>query len=601
MILREVFLSDTAFHSVHVLGFKPARGIVSFRQLFWPYRFWLLLGFFLLLITNAMMLMVPRMINMGVQIIEGKPAALDMLSVLVWLFCLAILGAIIRTFSRRTLFNVGRGIERDLRSLLFYHLSLLSSDFYEKHSVGDLMSHLTNDINNVRLFVGFAVLNFLNLVIIFSGSIPVLISIDGSLAFACLLPFLLVIVSAQMLTGRMFHRVKEYQASLAKLTEHVQENLSGAGVVRVFHQERVEEKKFQKTNVNTYQTALRVAQISVVMFPLTRMMIGLGVAVVLYVGGREVVLGRMSVGDYVEVNARLLQLAWPAISMGFILSVYSQSRASLARLNELFVLRPKIIDGTYSNVPISLIETKNLSVRLGKQAHLALQNVDVQLKHGRVIGVVGQSGSGKSTLVRILSREIVADQGEIFYNNVEGSQWKLEPLHQQIAVVSSEPFLFSASVRDNIAFAKIDASDEEVKDVIEKVGLTEDVAGFADGLAQIIGERGVMLSGGQRQRIALARALLVDAPVLLLDDCLSAVDSVTESKIMKTLREKGKHVCLLIVSHRLSAIRHADEIVVLEKGKIVQRGRHEELLKQEEQLYGALWGIEQLQESLSHE
>ncbi len=582
---------------IHVLGFKPARGAVSFRQLFRPYVLWLLLGFVFLLLTNAMILMVPRIINIGVQIVEGKPASMDMQSVLLWLFCLAILGALARTLSRRTLFNIGRGIERDLRNHLFYHLSLLSSNFYEKHSVGDLMSHLSNDINNVRMFAGFAVLNLLNLVIIFSGSIPILISIDAAVAFACLLPFLLVIASAQMLTGRMFHRVKEYQASLAKLTQHVQENLSGIEVVRVFHQERFEEKKFQKTNQAAYEAAKRVAKITVVMFPLTRMMCGLGVAVALFVGGREVVLGRMSVGDYVEVNARLLQLSWPAISVGFILSIYSQSCASLSRLNELFKQPPQIVDGSYSDAPITLIDTKDLSVRLGQHDHLALKNINVQLSRGRVIGVVGQSGSGKSTLVRILAREILCNEGQIFYNNVAGSQWKLEPLHNQIAVVSSEPFLFSASVRENIAFAKTAASDAEIIDVVEQVGLSDDIAGFPEGLQTVIGERGVMLSGGQRQRVALARALLVKAPVLLLDDCLSAVDSLTESKIVKSLRQKGTDICLLIVSHRLSAIRHADEIVVLEKGQIVQRGRHEELLAQE-QLYSALWGIEQLQKRI---
>jgi ATP-binding cassette, subfamily B, multidrug efflux pump len=590
-------LIDAASHLVHVLGFKPAKGTISFRQLFRPYASWLFLGFIFLLATNAMTLMVPRIINIGVQVIEGKPATMTIESVLIWLFCLAILGALVRTLSRRTLFNVGRGIERDLRSLLFYHLSLLSSNFYEKHSVGNLMSHLTNDINNVRMFAGFAVLNLLNLVIVFSGSVPILIGINAAVAFACLLPFLLVIVSAQMLTGRMFHRAKEYQASIAKLTEHVQENLSGAAVVRVFHQERFEEKKFEKTNQDTYLAAKRVAKITSVMFPLTRMMGGLGIAVAFFVGGREVVLGRMSVGDYVEVNARLLQLSWPAISMGFILSVYSQSCASLSRINDLFEQPPLIIDGSHSDAPISMIETKNLSVRLEQHDRLALKNINVQLKRGRVVGVVGRSGSGKSTLVRILAREILCHQGQIFYNKVEGMQWKLEPLHRQIAVVSSEPFLFSASVRENITFAKIDASDTEIASVAEQVGLTEDIAGLPEGLDTMIGERGVMLSGGQRQRVALARALLVNAPVLLLDDCLSAVDSVTESKIVKTLRKKRDDICLLIVSHRLSAIRHADEIVVLEKGQIVQRGRHEELLGQE-QLYGALWGIEQLQKGI---
>ncbi|MDA0713096.1 MAG: ABC transporter transmembrane domain-containing protein, partial [bacterium] len=305
----------------YVMGFRAVKGQITLLSLFKPYYGQLCLGFIYLLLTNALVLYLPRLINIGIQLIDGEKVGASstlidftsMSQLSLAIVVLSLTAALVRILSRRTLFNVGRYIEADLRQKLFFHLSLLSFDFYKRRSVGDLMNHLTTDINNVRLSSGFATLNIFNVVIIFSGTLPILISINPKLALASMLPFVLVMLASKSLSRRLFDRVKNYQASLSQLTEHVQENLSASQVVRVFHQEENEEKKFSVINEDNYRVAKRLANIRSLMFPFTRMMVGLGLAIALYIGGREIILGTITIGDFVEVNARLLQLSWPAI------------------------------------------------------------------------------------------------------------------------------------------------------------------------------------------------------------------------------------------------------------------------------------------------
>lgn len=588
------------------MGFRAIKGQITLLSLFKPYYGQLCLGFIYLLLTNALVLYLPRLINIGIQLIDGEKVGVssvlvdftNMTQLALAIVILALLAAMVRILSRRTLFNVGRYIEADLRQKLFFHLSLLSFDFYKRRSVGDLMNHMTGDINNVRLSSGFATLNIFNVIIIFSGTLPILISINPKLALASLLPFVLVVIASKSLSKHMFDRVKNYQASLSQLTEHVQENLSASQVVRVFHQEENEEKKFAFTNENNFQVAKRLANIRSLMFPFTRMMVGIGLATALYVGGREIILGTITIGDFVEVNARLLQLSWPAISVGFIWPVFVRSQASIDRINELLQEQPLIIDGNKSLADLQNIRASSLSINFDKR-QLILDQINLELKQSQVLGVVGTSGSGKSTLVRALSREILVQPGQLLYNEIDAGEWNLSDVHRQISVVSSEPFLFSASVKDNMLFASPDASDEDLQRVVDLLNLSDDIASFPDGINTSIGERGAMLSGGQRQRIALARALLSKAKFLLLDDCLSAVDANTESKIVNALHQQKQGLGLLIVSHRLSALRYADEILVLDKGKIVGHGRHNSLLN-ECSLYKSLWKTETIEETIKN-
>ena len=576
-----------------VFGFRVQTTPMRYGQLLSGHKLDLSLGFAFLIIANVIALVVPRLVNTGVKLVElasaqqmtlmGHDFEVSIGPLVSTLFILAIAGALFRTWSRQFIFKIGRNIEKDLRSHLFYHLSLLSLSFYRRHSVGDLMSHLTSDINNVRMVMGFAVLNILNIVILFSATTPILISIDWRIACAVLSPFVLVVVTARLLTAQLFERTKTYQASLSQLTQHIQENLSGAQVIRVFGQEPLEIRKFEKTNEHVFKSAIRLSRIRVVIFPLMRMMGGIGVAITLWVGGMEVASGRMTVGDFVEVTARLLQLTWPAISIGYSISIYNQGKASLDRINTLLKESSDVIDGPYKAEAIHEIEMKD--------------RISFKLKAGEFLGVVGPSGSGKTSFARALLRRTSTPRGTIFFNGIDLVDFNLESLYHHATVVSSEPFLFSTTLRENLLFAKPNTSDEELLKVIEHVGFAPDLLALPDGLDTLVGERGVMLSGGQRQRVALARALIAKPSVLILDDCLSALDAETELHVVKQIKNQFKHGFLIMISHRLSVLKGADEIIVLDRGEVVERGQHAKLIKTGA-LYRALWGVEQLTQSL---
>lgn len=613
---------------VRVRGELPADGGLKFSQIFKPHAKSMVLGMVILVVTNLIMLVLPRLTKEGIDLIEGTE--LDDGSVLQWIsvqptvtavaigiITLAIGGGIFRVLSRIVLFNVGRDVEHDLRRDLFSHLSMLSQTFYMRMPTGDVMSRLTNDLTNVRLMAGFALLNTMNAVIIFAGNLPLLFRIDWRVAIFALLPFPLVMALAQLLAKAMYARTRKNQEALANLTTHVQENLAGQGVVRAFSQQDAERDRFGKTNDEAYAAAMELAVIRLIMFPLMGLMGSLGVAITLYVGGLAVIDGRVTVGDISEFTQRLLMMTWPAIAFGFIVSVYQRGRAGLDRINEILNERPDIVDGDHVAVVEGALRAEGLSVRYPEADRPALQDVNFQLTPGGVLGVVGKSGGGKTTLVRALARMLVVERGELFVDDVDINDWDLRSLASGrgaggIAVVPQDGFLFSATLRENLVFGRPDASDEEVAAALKIADLERDIAAFPKELDTLVGERGVTLSGGQRQRVSLARALLAKPRLLILDDCLSAVDAETEANIVSALRagaylggaERGEEaasaVTLVIISHRLSAVRSAEEILVLEDGAVIERGTHDALLE-EDGRYADLWGRERLLEKLAED
>ena len=577
----------------------------------------------ILVVTNLIMLVLPRLTKEGIDLIEsGQVEGVSVLSrvglsptvltIAVTIIVMAIAGGAFRVLSRIVLFNVGRDVEHDLRRDLFAHLSMLSPTFYMKMSTGDVMSRLTNDLTNVRLMAGFALLNTMNAVIIFAGNLPLLFRIDWVIALFALLPFPLVMALAQLLAKAMYARTRKNQEALAALTTHVQENLSGQTVVRAFSQQDAERARFAQTNDDVYDAAMELAVIRLIMFPLMGLMGSLGVAITLYVGGRAVIDGRVTVGDISEFTQRLLMMTWPAIAFGFIVSVYQRGRAGLDRINEIFAERPDIVDGSHVAVVDGALRAENLTVRYPKAERAALHDVTFRLSKGGVLGVVGKSGGGKTTLVRALSRMLVVERGELYVDDVDINDWDLRSLASGrgaggIAVVPQDGFLFSATLRENLVFGRPDARDDEVEAALTIADLNRDIAAFPEGLDTLVGERGVTLSGGQRQRVSLARALLARPRLLILDDCLSAVDAETESNIVTALRSgdylgaaSTDAVTLVIVSHRLSAVRKAEEILVLEDGAVLERGTHDALLEQDGR-YADLWGRERLLERLKED
>jgi ATP-binding cassette subfamily B multidrug efflux pump len=607
-------LSSAAPTTVH--GLVPEQGRRSMLGLYGPYKAAMSLGVVILLITNGCALLLPSLINESIELIEGSFTGESMLrffgvttpgvgAVVTAIIGLAIVGGLARVASRVVLFNIGRDVEREIRAALFSHLSTLSPTYFGANTTGDLMSRMTNDINNVRLMTGFALLNLFNAAIIFVGTLPLLFRLDVKVALLTLIPFPLVMGAAQILSRTMYKRVRDNQEALGALTGHLQENLAGQQVVRAFSQEEGEQARFAVVNEAAFDASMRLAMIRTVFFPLMGLMSALGIAIALYAGGAAVVEGRLGVGDIVEFNTRLLQLTWPAIAMGFTLSVYQRGRAGLSRINEVFSAQPDVVDGDHGGEVSGRVVADKLTVTYPKAKKPALKDLSFTVEPGQVIGLVGRNASGKSTVVRAVARMLPLAPDTLLIDDVCVTRWKLADLRSKVAVVTDDGFLFSATLRENLTFARPDATDEEVEDVLVTADLARDVAGFPDGLKTIVGERGVTLSGGQKQRVALARALLARPRVLVLDDSLSAVDAETEANIVSALRSGkfgagGAPPTLIVISHRLSAVREADEIVVLEEGEVLERGTHDALLEHNGR-YADLWGREQLLKKLRAE
>jgi ATP-binding cassette subfamily B protein len=604
-----------------VLGASPSPGPRTLAGLFAPHAPTMVRGFFLLLVTNACTLAVPRLVNVGIDLVEGRApgpflGAVPSLAVVVAAtVVLAVVGAVVRTRSRIVLFNTGRDVERLLRRDTFAHLATLSPAYYGGASVGDLMSRVTSDLTNIRLLAGFALLNALNTLLVVVVTVPVVLLLDWRVALWSLIPFPLVIVAAQLVSRTMFRRTKEYQEITGALASTVQESLAGQMVIRALSQESAVEERFAAVNERAYAAAMRLARIRLLMGPLMGLMGSFAIAIALWQGGRAVVAGRMSVGDVVELNTRLLQLTWPMIALGFILSVWQRGKASLARVNEVLAARPDVVDGAAERSGVGAtpglagrLRAHSLTVTVGRDARRVIAGVDLDVAPGSFVGVVGRNGSGKSVLLRAIARQVAVPRGQLFIDDVEVNDWHLLALRRApggIAVVPEDGFLFSATIRENLTFgAAGDVDDAAVDAVVDLVDLRRDIDRFPAGLQTLVGERGVTLSGGQRQRVALGRALLARPSLLLLDDCLSAVDVETERNILASLQHGfvgaagAVRPTIVMVSHRLSALRTADVIVGLADGGIVERGTHDALL-QSSGLYATLWGEEQKKQALA--
>lgn len=587
-----------------VLGRAPASGGQTLGELFRPQAPAMWRGFGWLVLTNLCALTVPRLVSIGVDLVEGRavswplPVAPGLEVVVAGIVLLTIVGAVVRTLSRVVLFNAGRDVEQDLRRRLFGHLGCQSSTFYGRQSIGDLMSRMTNDLTNIRLLSGFALLNALNGLLIVGLTLPVLITIDPIVSLIALTPFPLVIVLSQVVSKRMFQRTRENQDAIGRLSSVVQESLAGQMVVRALSQEDAVVARFVQRSDDVYASSIRLARIRIIMGPLMGLMGSASIGLALWAGGAAVVAGRVTIGDVVEINTRILQLTWPMIAIGFTLSVWQRGKASLVRINEVLDARPDVVDGPHQRAAPRLegrIEVEALGLERGTPPRRVLDDVRLVVAPGAFVGVVGRNGSGKSLLLKAVARQLDADHGVVAVDGVDVRQWDLGALRTApggIGVVPEDGFLFSSTLRENLIFGATEVDDDEVERVVDLVDLRRDVQRMPEGLATVVGERGVTLSGGQRQRVALGRALLAKPAILLLDDSLSAVDVETEQHIIASLRAinaAGNRPTVVMVSHRLSVLRGADAIVGLESGRVVERGTHDELLERGG-LYATLWG-----------
>ena len=566
------------------------------------YRRQYLLGGLCLLGTATLVMWIPWWIREAVRIIEHGGSMGDVTYYALLIIAAALAQGIVRTYSRALIFNAGRNIEYDLRNDLFAHLQKLPPAFYHSQRTGDLMSRVINDISAVRVMLGPGVLNFVNAPVYYLYAVVLMLSMDVRMTLAALAPFPLLMYVARKFRGRILKSSLEVQQQMSVLSSHVQENLSGMHVVKAYAQEDFQTQQFIAFNKDYEIKSMEMAKMRGIVNPIMQGINGLTVLIIIWYGGVRVLRGDLLVADIVAFIAYLNVLAWPTAAFGWMLSLVERGRAAMRRLEEILESKPEIVDDAARVMQSALsegIEFRDVSFAYERQknGHAALEGVGFKLPVGRSVGLVGRVGSGKSTIAQLVPRLFDASSGAILMDGQDIRRLPLGDLRRMIGYVPQEPFLFSTSLKNNLTFGRDQCSAEELARAVKIAKLDRDLQVFPQGLDTIVGERGVTLSGGQKQRATLARALITDPPVLILDDCLSSVDAQTEAEILHELRAILKEKTCLIVSHRISAVKEADEILVLDDGKIIERGSHEELARRGG-VYAELYQQQRLSEEL---
>jgi ATP-binding cassette subfamily B multidrug efflux pump len=506
------------------------------------------------------------------------------------LLAIAIVGGLFRYLMRRILIGASRDIEYDVRNAFYARLQQMPIAYYHARRTGDLMSRATNDLNAVRTMIGPAVMYSTNTILIFVVAIVLMASIDGYLTLVALLPLPFVTICVKYFGGAIHTRFEAIQAQLSDLSAVVQEALSGVRVVRAYNQEPHEIARFRRANDEYVRRNRGLIRLQGLFFPSMTFFLGIGSLLVLWLGSREAIAGRISVGEFVAFNAYLMMLSWPMIAFGWVTNILQRGMASWKRMLEVIDAVPEIDDravtdaGRHAAIH-GAIEVRHLTFHYPGAAHPALEDVSLRIEAGETAAFIGATGSGKSTLIGLLPRLHNPPPGTVFIDGIDVREIPLAVVRRAIGFVPQEPFLFSDTIGDNIAFGvdpdngtdrRPSAGDIAAAAAIAR--LDKDVEAFPNGYDTLVGERGITLSGGQKQRTAIARALMVDPRILVLDDALSAVDTYTEEEILSRLRGVMRARTSLIVSHRVSTVRGADRIFVLDRGRIVERGTHDELV-----------------------
>jgi len=545
-----------------------------------PHRGRLAAGFVCIVLTNFFLLTTPLVMGYAVDRLKESVTREKLAYYGALIIGLAICEGIFRFFMRRLIIGVSRDIEYAIRNDIFRHLETLPMSFYQKNKTGDLMSRVTNDLSNVRMLFGPGIMYTANTIIVALFAIILMLRINWQMTLLALLPLPVVSFSVRHFGQKIHELTEQSQAKLADLSARVQESMAGIRVVKAFVQENHEIAEFEQANQSLVAKNRELIRVQSVFYPSMELMIGFAVVVVIWVGGRQVMEGGISLGDFVAFNVYLGRLTWPMIALGWVVNLLERGRASMQRLNYILDTEPEIKDQPAAMPEFEVqgaIEFRNLS--FAYNGITTLQNISLSIPKGKTVAIVGATGSGKSTLVQLIPRLYDAPPNSLFIDGVPIERIPLGSLRRAIGFIPQDTFLFGETIRENIAFGVESAVDGEVQRAAEISKIDADVMSFPGQYETLVGERGITLSGGQKQRTAISRAVIRDPRILILDDALSSVDTYTEEQILRELKQVMRNRTSILISHRVSTVKEADEIIVLDRGQIVERGTHAELLE----------------------
>ena len=568
----------------------------------------ILLGLLCLIAVDFLQLFIPRVIKWAVDDLTSFNVDLITLFLYaLYIVGIAIMIGIFRYVWRRCLLGTSRRVEEGLRNMLFAHIQTLSASYFDKVKTGDLMAHATNDIQHIRMATGMGMVALTDAIVLGTAAIGFMAYINIKLTVFVLVPMPMIVLGARFFSKRMHRLYGEVQGSFADLTEVVRERFAGIRIIKAYNMQEGAATSLETASKEYIDKNLSLVRITGSFFPMMVLFSNLSLAIVLFLGGRQTIDFTITPGDFVAFISYLGLITWPMMAIGWVTNLIQRGKASLDRISKIMQTRPEIEDipeaVSIKHINGSVV-FENVKFSYGPGLHesgalTVLNGIDIKVDQGKILGIVGPPGSGKSTLLSLIPRVFDVSQGCILLDGIDIRDFQVRSLRSKISFIPQEPFLFDGTIRENITFGNKRTKDSELIKAAEEACIYDTIISFSDGFETIVGEKGVILSGGQKQRIALARALLQDTPIIILDDPVSQVDLETGNAIINSIRSMAGQRTIIIVSHRLSAVRYANQIIVLENGRIIESGAHAELLANDK-YYAKAFRLQEIEEEYAY-
>ena len=572
-------------------------------------RWFILLGLACLITVDFLQLFIPRIIKWAVDDLTAYRVDITTLLIYaLYIVGIAVLIGMFRYLWRRCLIGTSRRVEEGLRNKLFYHVQTLSASYFDTVKSGDLMAHATNDIQHIRMATGMGMVALTDAIVLGTAAIGFMAYINVKLTVFVLIPMPMIVLGTRFFSKKMHRLYGEVQGAFSELTEVVRERFAGIRIIKAYNRQQEAASRIEAVSRHYIGKNLSLVKITGSFFPMMVFFSNLSLAIVLFLGGRQTITFTITAGDFVAFISYLGLLTWPMMAIGWVTNLIQRGKASLERIDKIIQTLPEIDDRPEEVIlekDKGSVVFENVSFSYAPDVHESgsflpvLDRIDINLDPGKILGIVGPPGSGKSTLLQLIPRIYDVSQGRIMLNGIDIRRLKVRDLRSRISFMPQEPFLFAGTIRENITLGNKKIKDPELIRAAEAASIYEAITSFPDGFETLVGEKGVVLSGGQKQRVALARALVKDSTMMILDDPISQVDMETGDAIIKTLRSMAGHKTIIIVSHRLSALGFADQIIALEKGRIVESGNHAQLMTQDK-YYAKTFRLQEIEEEYAY-